>query len=134
MGDKRVLGVVIVLLAVLAGAVFFFSQNNSSKEEVNNQPITNATGVIHTITLTETGYVPEELEIEEGDTVVFNTELKKPHWPASNLHPSHRDYPEFDPKRPVSAEETWEFTFGQTGEWDFHDHLAPYFTGVIIVK
>jgi len=91
-------------------------------------------GTTHFIVLTDEGYIPKESSITVGDTIVFSNETGKPFWPASNLHPSHRDYPEFDPREPILPDETWSFTFTHAGEWKFHDHLAPYFTGVIIVS
>lgn len=85
------------------------------------------------VRLTEDGFVPAELTIKAGATVAFVTENGKLFWPASNLHPSHSLYPEFDPLLPVQPDEAWSFTFAKPGEWKYHDHLAPYYTGVITV-
>jgi hypothetical protein len=95
---------------------------------------TTSGGKTVTITLTEDGYRPEEVTIEKGDTVVFKTTLNEFFWPASNLHPSHEIYPEFDPQEPVDAKQTWSLTFTKVGTWKYHDHLAPYYTGTITVK
>lgn len=86
------------------------------------------------VTLTKDGFVPSELHIKEGDTVAFTNTTGELFWPASNLHPSHGIYPEFDPLEPVPAESVWSFTFDTIGEWRYHDHLAPYYTGVIFVE
>lgn len=85
------------------------------------------------IMLTKDGFSPSEITIKKGETVAFRTENGKLFWPASNLHPSHLLYPEFDPKQPIEPEATWSFTFEKPGTWQFHDHLAPYFTGTITV-
>lgn len=85
------------------------------------------------VTLTEDGFVPSELTISKGTTVAFVSETGKLFWPASNLHPSHTIYPEFDPLLPVKPDAAWSFTFENAGEWKYHDHLAPYYTGVITV-
>lgn len=87
----------------------------------------------HTIVLTKDGFEPKKLSIVLGDTVVFKTTAEKEFWPASDLHPSHSIYSEFDPKAPVSAASTWQFTFAKLGEWKFHDHLSPLYRGVITV-
>ncbi len=87
-----------------------------------------------TIVLTEDGFVPNEISIPRGSTVTFTNTLEKQYWPASNLHPDHSIYPEFDPKRPLSPEEEWSFTFDKEGTWRFHDHLRSYYTGVIYVR
>jgi len=85
-----------------------------------------------TITLTKNGFVPNEIYINRGTTVVFNTTAGNPFWPASDLHPFHTIYSAFDPKGPVAATSTWSFTFDKDGHWSFHDHIGLA-TGVIIV-
>ena len=85
------------------------------------------------IVLTETGYEPQNITIEQGTTVSFTTTTGRQHWPASNLHPTHDEYSEFDPMEPVPANESWSFTFEKVGDWTYHDHLRAYFTGEITV-
>lgn len=85
------------------------------------------------ILLTDDGFSPAELTINVGETVTFVSSRGKFFWPASNLHPSHSVYSDFDPKEPIDPNNSWSFTFDKTGKWQFHDHLAPYFTGVIYV-
>lgn len=87
----------------------------------------------HTITLTEDGFEPRETTIKLGDTVVFNTNRKEAFWPASSIHPEHKIYPEFDPKKPISPDSEWSFTFRRAGSFSFHDHIFANYTGKIIV-
>ena len=89
--------------------------------------------IIHHIVLAENGFTPQNIIIARGDTVVFSTSRGKQFWPASDLHPTHEIYPEFDPKRPVLANESWTFRFNRAGTWNFHDHLDPFFRGTIQV-
>ncbi len=88
---------------------------------------------LHLVVLTDDGYVPNTLQIKVGDKIRFVSERGEMHWPASNAHPSHLIYPEFDPLEPVAAGEAWEFTFKKPGSWKFHDHLAPLYKGEVIV-
>lgn len=80
-----------------------------------------------------TSYTPNTLSIKSGDIVVFKNKSKDKFWPASNPHPLHTDYPEFDPKKPVGAGQTYEFKFLKAGTWKFHDHLNPVARGTITV-
>ena len=89
--------------------------------------------VTHLVVLTENGFKPETTKIREGDTVRFTTDRQEPFWPASDIHPTHTIYPEFDPKEPILPGQEWAFRFKKTGEWKYHDHLSPIFTGKIIV-
>lgn len=97
-------------------------------------PSEERTGAVHEVVLREDGWEPREITIQKGDTVVFSTERDAPFWPASNLHPVHEIYPQFDPRRPIEPDATWSFTFTRVGEWEFHDHLYSPFTGRIIVE
>jgi plastocyanin len=85
------------------------------------------------IRMGEDSYIPNEIKVKVGTKVTFLNEINSARWPASDLHPSHGIFPEFDPKRPIPAGESWEFTFDKVGEWGIHDHLSPYITGKIIV-
>lgn len=87
----------------------------------------------NTITIIDGRFEPNKLVIELGETVVFKTEDGNSFWPASNLHPEHSTYSEFDPLKPIEPEESWSFTFNKLGIWGFHDHLRPFLRGEIIV-
>lgn len=96
------------------------------------------------ITYTEAGYEPKSLTVKKGETVRFiNDAASQETWPASAVHPTHSIYPEksasdclgssFDACRGLKPGEFWDFTFGNVGEWRFHDHLHASKTGVVVV-
>lgn len=119
------------LLILAAGAFFVFGgQETVPAPSAAESEVPEGA---HVITLTKEGFEPAEITIRKGETVAFRSTAGDLFWPASNLHPSHGIYPEFDPKEPVQPDAVWSFTFDSVGEWKFHDHLAPYFTGVITV-
>lgn len=88
----------------------------------------------YSVVITDNGFSPANLEINQGDSITFTTNRNKPFWPASDIHPTHTIYPEFDPKKPIEPDEKWSFIFNKKGEWRFHDHLSPLFTGKVIVR
>jgi plastocyanin len=85
------------------------------------------------IDYTDSGFVPASVTIKKGTIVTFDNESTKSMWPASAPHPTHTDYPEFDPKKAIAPGETWPFTFTKVGTWKYHDHLNPSRFGTIIV-
>jgi plastocyanin len=101
-----------------------------------------------TIKITNNGFVPKEIEITKGTKVTWVNESSNPSWPASAVHPTHRVYPGsgiekcgtseekniFDACRNLKPGEKWSFTFNKVGEWYYHDHSNPSFTGEITVK
>lgn len=85
------------------------------------------------IRITKDGFSPSLLTILQGDTVKFINAGKELHWPASDIHPTHQIYPEFDPKKGIAPGQSWSFTFSRVGSWRMHDHLFPENLGRITV-
>lgn len=87
------------------------------------------------VKMTDDGFEPANFTIKDGQAVRFsNVSQSKQHWPASNIHPAHDLYPEFDVKRGMAPGESWVFTFRRKGLWPMHDHLMPYLKGTITVE
>ncbi|MEN9621828.1 MAG: hypothetical protein RLZZ67_262 [Candidatus Parcubacteria bacterium] len=110
--------VVVVMLCI-----YFFIQTGAFQK----------TPKVFFIALTEKGFYPSKVTIDKGDKVTFQADIDRNFWPASDLHPTHELYPEFDPRVPIAKDKTWTFQFKREGVWKFHDHLAPYFVGAITV-
>jgi plastocyanin len=125
------LAVFVVLGGLFFAYQFFSPAKNAPLSETKPTAEIPAGAIL--VTLSKDGFSPDELSIKTGDTVTFRSVTGDLYWPASNLHPSHLVYPEFDPEEPVEPDAVWSFTFVKAGEWKYHDHLAPYFTGVITV-
>lgn len=113
----KVLALIFGLLLIIVIAVSFSSLKKQT----------------HEVIVTTDGFSPSEITINKGDTVKFKTSIAKPFWPASNLHPTHDIYPEFDPTQPIEQDSDWSFTFDRAGEWKYHDHLSPLYKGKVIV-
>jgi plastocyanin len=118
---------ILVLCGVL---VFFLFAGSATYLAVSNEKIPSQL----TVTKTSRGFIPSKIIVNVGDTVLFKTDEDTEYWPASNAHPSHGQYPAFDPKRALSPDETWSMTFDTPGVWGFHDHLDSLMKGQIIVR
>lgn len=79
-------------------------------------------------------FLPASLSIKTGDVVIFKNSSQKDFWPASDPHPTHTNYPEFDAKKPIPPGGTFQFKFMKSGTWGYHNHLQPAVTGVIKVN
>ena len=93
------------------------------------------------------GFESKSIEIRQGETIAFENAGEEPHWPASNIHPTHRMYPgsgnencgtdqstaSFDACRGLMPGESYTFTFDFPGVWRFHDHLNPELSGEVSV-
>jgi plastocyanin len=132
MFSKKQLGylilILVALLSIYLSQKFLIEYNKTGFE---TEIFTDVQEVL--VTLTPSGYEPSDFSIKKGTTVTFKNTTGKPHWPASNLHPTHEIYSEFDPQRPLAPDEAWSFTFNKVGTWNFHDHIRSYYSGKIYV-
>lgn len=91
--------------------------------------------VSHTMTYSNSCYSPQNLTIKKGDTINFvNNSNTRKMWPASDNHPSHTIYSEFDANKGYNTGETYSFTFNNAGTWGYHDHLRSSCEGTITIQ
>lgn len=122
------------------------STNEKSGNKPNSEPEISGPKT-STITMTSNGFSPSTITISVGDSILFLNDDSSKHWPATDKHPSHKNYPGsnigkcgsseentiFDSCRGLSQGETYEFQFNEVGTWKYHDHLKPGLTGTIEV-
>jgi plastocyanin len=120
----------VFVFIVLTGVGVYINSRNGAVLSDENTPI--LSGEVQ-VKMGEDQYTPSDIKIRAGTKVTFINNTDTLRWPASDLHPSHGLYPEFDPKGPIKQGEEWSFTFNDVGEWGYHDHLAPYITGIVEV-
>ena len=65
------------------------------------------------------GFLPSEITIDVNSSVIFINKDSQPRWPASNVHPAHDLYPEFDPRKNIDPGQSWAFKPKKVGEWNF---------------
>ncbi|MBI4033221.1 MAG: cupredoxin domain-containing protein, partial [Candidatus Blackburnbacteria bacterium] len=88
---------------------------------------------VRVVKMTSRTFEPAEITVDQNATIIFVNQDEIPRWPASNIHPTHELYPEFDPKREIKPGETWSFKPKNPGTWKYHDHLNPHIRGIITV-
>ena len=93
-----------------------------------------------------TGFSKNTVTIEQGETVLWESRSGDM-WIASDQHPTHTEYSDtsvaehcengdqntaaFDQ---CSTGNSFSFTFSKTGEWSYHNHVAPGQTVTVIVE
>ncbi len=126
--------IITLSLVVITGLGIYFFQNNKTTSP-EDQKITNELIKEQlTIVYTNEGFLPKELRIKKGDTVKFINQSDRKMWVASDNHPAHEIYPEFDQKDISLRGVVYEFKFEKPGNWGFHNHLFSNHTGNIIVE
>lgn len=103
------------------------SSSRSSSSSSKYAPVT------YIITYTDNGFQPSFLRIRLNDIVKFRNQSTIGMWVASNPHPEHSDYSEFDQKKSVNPGGEFSFTFKRVGVWGFHNDVKISSQGVISV-
>ena len=80
------------------------------------------------------GFSPRRIDVKVGQQVTFFNKSEDSFWPASNIHPTHHIYPDFDAQGPVRSEQAWTFAFEIPGFWRYHNHLKPQDSGLVVVE
>lgn len=134
--NKKVFIIILVVVVLSLGGWFVSSTTNQSSkrgtEFLTHEEAREISDEV--VIMKDTDYDKDEVKIKVGQTVGWINDGNSPMWPASNLHPTHEIYSDFDPREPVNPGEAWTFTFKEKGNWRFHDHLKPNIVGVIIVE
>lgn len=86
------------------------------------------------VSVSDAGFSPDVVRISQGRGVKFVNVSNNKHWPASDLHPTHEEYAEFDPKKEIEVGGEWNFFPLRVGKYYFHDHLYPHNKGVLYVE
>lgn len=139
--DYRFLLVLAVVL-IASGCASNSSPEASPASETGDSPEPTDADT-NTIYLTDSGFQPSEITVEQGETVTWVNNASSSMWVASDQHPTHTEYDgtslrsgdcdsgeaEFDQ---CSTGERYSFTFEKTGTWGYHNH-EPYVQGGQVV-
>ncbi len=147
--NKQQTTIVVIIVIVLglflyyknadAPAVSELGQNQATTTDTTSASTSGTVANVNSkgeyiVTYNGVNFSPKTLTIAAGKSVVFINQSSKSMWVASDPHPSHDNYPEFDEDKTVGTGGTFHFTFVKTGVWGFHNHNNPSATGTILVK
>ncbi|MDP1689285.1 MAG: hypothetical protein Q8L47_04125 [bacterium] len=164
MSKKNIIISLVVAVIVVVGLMYY--QNSTAPavplppvDGVTPTPVSSDAPVVATsvapvvkrrefkITFLADAYSPKELTIKKGDTVTWVNNGDRKTWPASAVHPSHKNYPGsgiekcntsaeatiFDACRGIEIGKSYSFSFNEVGSWGYHDHLQASVFGKITV-
>lgn len=138
---SKIILLVSILIFLLSISFFIFNtfiQNQYADKLANFNPPSQKQIIVATETIAmkpgPNAFEPNILTVKKNTKIIFKNEDTVDRWPASDLHPTHGIYPEFDPLQPVQPGTEWSFVFDKVGTWKYHDHLIPSFRGEIRVE
>jgi len=138
----------VVVAIVASGCISSNSTEIADSPENETSTPTQLNQSNNTVVLTESGFEPADITVEQGETVTWVNEGSTPMWVGSDRHPTHTDYAgsslrdhcqngdqtsaAFDQ---CSTGDEFSFTFEKTGEWSYHNHeRAPQGGTVTVVE
>lgn len=96
---------------------------------------------------TTAGFTPKSVTIKAGEKVTFVNDTSGPMWVAADEHPTHTEYDgsdrathcsgtysgatPFDQCQPGSS---YSFVFTKAGSFEYHNHSAAQFSGMVVVQ
>lgn len=148
---------VAVLLAVVLVASGCASNSTEAPDENNDAPPeepqdpgtspTNSSDNATVITYTSSGFQPQSVTIEQGETVIWQSEASRPMWVATDQHPVHSQYAGSSLREHCSSGDqtsaafdqcssgsSFSFTFEKKGEWSYHNHEYSPHGGTVVVE
>jgi len=93
-----------------------------------------ASGTMTIKIMPDNSFDPTTAYVKVNTAVTFVNNSDKPHWVASDPHPTHTDLPGFDSKATFGPGQSYTYTFTKVGRWLFHDHTNPAFGGAVVVS
>lgn len=134
---KKALTVIIILaiLILTFGLVYKFGvQKNTPPEKINLNPSAKITPTkTISITLTESGFEPNEITVPVDSKVIWINESGQLATVDSNPHPIHTEHSELNLGEFGDGEKI-SLIFRQPGTFKFHNHYNPDQGGKIIVE
>ncbi len=91
-------------------------------------------GQTYEVLYTKDGFAPSLLVIRYNDTVRFRNSSGLQMWVASDPHPAHSDYPDFNQRATSGTGSTYSFPFTRVGTWGYHSDLKLTHQAVIVVN
>lgn len=123
MYSKKTIGPGLVLSAMLIIIVGLFFWAYASKDDITQQA-TQTTSEKFIVEITDTGYMPQTLEIPVGATVEWVNKTNEPHRIAANPQPDHSSFPALDSVEPIGPDATYSFTFSEKGTYVYNNHYV----------
>ena len=122
------------VLAILIGGYAFKNQDKTEKTTlVAESPVVEKVAIFE-VKYTTAGFSPVTLTVKKGTTVKFVNTSGQKMSVASDPHPSHTNYPEFDQfKSDAKGKDEYSFVFDKAGAWGYHDHFKASNKGTVVV-
>lgn len=125
--------IIIIIALVLVAFSYTFLRNRSTANKPCDLNSSKSKAPAE-VTITESGFIPENIAVERCQQVNWTNQDKSPHQVAADPYPTHSTYPELVGPA-LTKDDSFSFIMEKSGTLTYHDELNPLkFKGSIIVK
>lgn len=136
---NKILVVIVILIAAVG--IFAFVGNKKAAAptiQTTAQPTavttkTQTSNSTTTVVLTDTGFVPKEITVKAGTTVVWINKSRQPATVNSDNHPTHLLYP-FLNLGEFADGASLQVVFDKAGKYSYHNHFNASERGFVTVE
>ncbi len=88
-----------------------------------------------TVSITPTSFTPQEIHIKKNQTITWtNNDASKAHQVKADPYPTGDSLPNLD-SGPLNNNDSYTYTYEQTGTYTYHDQTDPYkLQGKVVVE
>ncbi len=139
---QRTINIILIVLAVTSVSAYILIRKDGGSERNIEKVGSEKIEAAAVISMTKSGFSPTFVSIRKNQGVRFVNKLPVDcpvsditcfFWPASDPHPTHEFYPEFDVREAVGPGESWTFLPAREGSWGVHDHFESSYTATVQV-
>lgn len=117
--------IILIIPAVIIGGLIYFLRNPAKTSSGQPQsPEASVAGKTYDVAVANFFFSPAVLDIEKGDKVVWTNQDSAPHTISGSGFKSNT----------LNNGQSFSFTFGTAGSYDYICGLHPYMKGRIIIK
>ena len=142
--NSKILLVIIALIVVLGTFILLGNKNTNTlpsnnqpesiKSEASATPAAVETNIqIANVILGDLGFVPQDITVKVGTTMVWINKSGKAATVNSDDHPTHKLYP-FLNLGEFSSSSSLQVVFDKAGTYSYHNHLNASETGTVTVE
>lgn len=138
MNNKLLIGIV-ALIVVFGAFIFLGNKNTNTPSSTGTSEVTIAptavkeSGQITNVILGDSDFVPKDITVKTGTTVVWINKSGKSATVNSYDHPTHKLYPFLNLGEFASGSSV-QIVVEKAGKYSYHNHLNPSETGTITAE
>lgn len=115
------------------GTFILLTNKNTSTPSSTTPAAMKTNGKVINVTLGDSGFVPKDITIKAGTTVIWKNSSGKIATVNSDDHPTHQLYP-FLNLGELASGSSVQVVFNKPGRYTYHDHYNATSTGTVTVE